>query len=162
MTRRPGTVGGPGSAGREGLPLLPTILLVDADEEAGAMVRDAMLEGTGPFDLRTISTATELEHYLAAENDPSRPTPTLVLVDLDVDSGDAIEAIEHLKHGASTRRIPVVALTRTRDDERIERAYDAGANTVLPRPVTFLALVRLMKVFSSYWLEAAALPRRPS
>jgi two-component system response regulator len=53
----------------------------------------------------------------------------------------------------------VVALTRTRDHDAVARAYDAGANTVLPRPVTFLALVRLMKVFSAYWLEAALLPR---
>jgi two-component system, response regulator len=160
MTRRPGTVGGPGSAGREGQPLLPTILLVDADEDAGAMVRDAMLEGTGPFDLRTVASAAELQGYLAAHHDPAHPAPTLILVDLDVDDADAIDAIAHLKSDSSTRRIPVIALTRTRADERIERAYDAGANTVLPRPVTFLALVRLMKVFSAYWLEAAALPRR--
>jgi two-component system response regulator len=52
----------------------------------------------------------------------------------------------------------VIALTRAQDDERVARAYDAGANTVLARPVTFLALVRLMKVFSAYWLEAVALP----
>jgi CheY-like chemotaxis protein len=161
MTRRPGTVGGPGFAGRGGLPLLPTILLVDGDPEAGAMVRDAMLEGTGPFDLRTVAAATELDAYLAAAaaGDPARPAPTLVLVDLDVPNGDAVDAIARLKRDPGTRRIPVIALTHGRDDDRVGRAYDAGANTVLPRPVTFLALVRLMKVFSAYWLAAAALPR---
>lgn len=160
MTRRPGTVGGPGSAGREGLPLLPTILLVDSDQDAGAMVRDAMLEGTGPFNLRTVTTGGELTAYLAAEDDPTKPVPTLILVDLDVPNGDAVDAIASIKQTAATRRIPVIALTRSQDDEQVARAYDAGANTVLPRPVTFLALVRLMKVFSAYWLEAAALPKR--
>ena len=44
------------------------------------------------------------------------------------------------------------------EPEQTAAAYDAGANTVIPKPVTFLALVKLMKVFTAYWLEAAALP----
>jgi CheY-like chemotaxis protein len=158
MTRRPGTVGGPDAAGREGLPLLPTILLVDADPAAGAMVRDALLEGAGPVELRNVASAEELEDYIQSERDPARPTPTLVLVDLDLPDDAAIHAIARLKEDPERRRVPVVALTRTSDHHRITSAYEAGANTVLPRPVTFLALVRLMKVFTAYWLEAAALP----
>ena len=155
MTRRPGTVGGPPSAGREGLPLLPTILLVDADAAAGAMVRDALLEGAGPCELRNVPTADALEDYLRGAD---RPQPTLVLIDLDLPGDAALHAIARLKEDPERRRVPVVALTRSRDDATIVRAYDAGANTVLPRPVTFLALVRLMKVFTAYWLDAAALP----
>jgi two-component system response regulator len=151
MTRRPGTVGG-------GHPLLPTILLVDADEDAGAMVRDAMLEGTGPFDLRTVATAADLEAYLDGVGDPARPAPTIVLVDLELPGDDAVGAIARLKGDPARRHIPVVGLTHARDDARVGAAYAAGANSVLPRPVTFLALVRLMKVFSAYWLEAVALP----
>ena len=45
------------------------------------------------------------------------------------------------------------------DDPRtIAAAYEAGANTYIVKPVTFLALVRLMKVFTAYWLETAELP----
>ena len=40
-------------------------------------------------------------------------------------------------------------------------AYDAGANTLIAKPVTFLALVKLMKVFTAYWLDAATLPPEP-
>ena len=56
------------------------------------------------------------------------------------------------------RGIPVVVLARVPDPEQTAAAYDAGANTVIAKPVTFLALVKLMKVFTAYWLEAAALP----
>ena len=50
---------------------------------------------------------------------------------------------------------------RSRDDgdpEAVGAAYDAGVNTYLAKPVTFLALVKLMKVFTAYWLETAVLP----
>ena len=51
--------------------------------------------------------------------------------------------------------------SRSRDDDDLDAvgaAYEAGANTYIAKPVTFLALVRLMKVFTAYWLETAGLP----
>ena len=52
----------------------------------------------------------------------------------------------------------MVVLARHPEPDQVEAAYDAGANTLIPKPVTFLALVKLIKVFTAYWLEAAALP----
>ena len=54
----------------------------------------------------------------------------------------------------------MVALAERDDPDAVAAAYDAGVNTYLAKPVTFLALVKLMKVFTAYWLEAAALPSR--
>ena len=59
------------------------------------------------------------------------------------------------------RRIPVVALGDDDDPDAVSRAYDAGVNTYIAKPVTFLALVKLMKILTAYWLEAAALPQPP-
>jgi CheY-like chemotaxis protein len=160
MTRRPRTVSGPGVPGRATRVSLPTILLVDADEDARAMVRDALLEGARPSVLRAVSGPGELADYLhrrGAHADPvTAPLPSLVLVDLDLPDGAGLAAIHAVKSGRA--QIPVVALTARPDDATIAAAYAAGANTVLPRPVTFLALVRLMKVFTAYWLESALLP----
>ena len=52
----------------------------------------------------------------------------------------------------------MVVLARHPEPDQVDAAYDAGANTLIPKPVTFLALVKLIKVFTAYWLEAAALP----
>jgi two-component system response regulator len=161
MTRRPGTVGSLGAPGRDGLPLA-AILLVDADDDERAMLRDALLEGSGPFDLRAVADADEVGESLARRGAMGAPTPSLVLVDLDRSGPEPLVAIERFKTDAAHRRIPVIALVRAADPATVTRAYDAGANTVLPKPVTFLALVRLMKVFTAYWLEAAALPRDPT
>jgi len=157
MTRRPRTVSGTAGRGLIGVPLVPTVLLADADPDARAMIRDALLEGTGPADLRTVETAQELEDYLDGgdEDDRARPTPALILVDL---GDDQLDAVRSIKSNSDLRHTPVVVLSRTLTREQIGAAYDAGANTVIPKPVTFLALVKLMKVFTAYWLEAAALP----
>jgi CheY-like chemotaxis protein len=146
MTPRPRTASRPG-----GLVSLPTILLVDPDEDARSMLRDALLEGAKPSILRPVDDSAGLAAFLNVRGD----VPSLVLVDLDLPDGDGLAAVRALK--SERRRVPVVALTRRGDPEVVAAAYDAGANTVLPRPVTFLALVRLMKVFTAYWLDAALL-----
>ncbi len=161
MTRRPRTVSGAAGPGRIGVPLVPTVLLADADANARAMMRDALLEGTGPCDLRTVATVRELEEYLEADrDDPTTPPPSLVLIDLDLPdtTTGALDAVRAIKCNSALRRIPVVVLARHSEPDDVQAAYDAGANTLIPKPVTFLALVKLIKVFTAYWLEAAALP----
>ena len=156
--RRPRKVGDPGDpTGRLRLVPPPSILLVDADEREREMLRDALLEGSGSFELETVSGADALDERL---RDGSH-VPNLVVVDLDRDDARPFASIERLKRDGRLRRIPVIALTGMRDPDPalVARAYETGVNTVLPKPVTFLALVRLVKVVTAYWLEAAILPR---
>jgi CheY-like chemotaxis protein len=162
MTRRPRTVSGTAGPGLTGVRLVPTVLLADGDVDACAMVRDALLEGVGPADLRTVSSAAELDDYLHQQgehtDERTSPPPALILVDADLPGDADLDAVRSIKSNPHRRRIPVVVLARSPDPALTAAAYEAGANTVIPKPVTFLALVKLMKVFTAYWLEAAALP----
>jgi CheY-like chemotaxis protein len=152
--RRPRKVGDPGAPDRMRLSPPASILLVDADEQERAMLRDALLEGNGAFELEAVAGAEEMGEHLGLAAHP----PSLVVVDLDRDQPFA--AIDRLKRDGRLRRVPVIALTGDRepDPALVARAYEAGVNTVLPKPVTFLALVRLVKLVTAYWLEAAILP----
>jgi two-component system, response regulator len=155
--RRPRKVGDPGDpADRLRLAPPPSILLVDADEREREMLRDALLEGSGSFELEAVSGADALDERLR----DGGHVPNLVVVDLDRDDARPFASIERLKRDGRLRRIPVIALTGMRDPDPalVARAYETGVNTVLPKPVTFLALVRLVKVVTAYWLEAAILP----
>jgi CheY-like chemotaxis protein len=142
--------------------LLPTILFVDADDDYRAMARDALLEGRGPSDLRFATDGQDLLDYLlrrGAHLDPiGSPRPALIVLDLKLPRLGGLEAVRSIKSDAGLRRIPVVALTDGDGPEAVAAAYDAGVNTYLAKPVTFLALVKLMKVFTAYWLETAVLP----
>ncbi len=142
--------------------LLPTILFADADEHYRAMARDALLEGRSPSDLRFVTDGQELVDYLHRRGrhlDPIRsPQPALIVLDLRLPKLGGLDAVRTIKSNAGLRRIPVVALTDDGDPSAVAAAYDAGVNTYLSKPVTFLALVKLMKVFTAYWLETAVLP----
>jgi CheY-like chemotaxis protein len=148
---------------RSRVPMLPTVLFADASEDYRAMARDALLEGRNATDMRTVADGRELLAYLsgAAERRGGRmtPVPSLIVLDADLPGAPSgLEAVRAIKQDPATRRIPVVALGTSDDAAAIAAAYEAGVSTYIIKPVTFLALVRLMKVFTAYWLETAELP----
>ena len=142
--------------------LVPTILFADASEEYRSMARDALLEGRSPTDLRFAVDGLDLLDYLhgrGVHEDAIRaPRPALIVLDLGLPKVEGLEAVRLIKSNAELRRIPVVALADDLDPATVARAYDAGVNSYLAKPVTFLALVKLMKVFTAYWLDTAQLP----
>lgn len=145
------------------MPALPTILFADANEDYRSMARDALLEGRNLTDLRTVANGTELVAYLqraGATEGAVTPAPSLIVVDAGLPgTPHGLELITAIKANPQTKRIPVVALGADDNPDTVTAAYDAGANTYIVKPVTFLALVRLMKVFTAYWLETAELPQ---
>jgi two-component system response regulator len=143
--------------------MLPTVLFADASEDYRSMAKDALLEGRNATDMRTVADGTELLAYLAkigTPDGPVTPAPSLIVVDagLPGDPGGP-DLIRALKRNPRTQAIPVVALGATDDPRTTQDIYASGANTYIVKPVTFLALVRLMKVFTAYWLETAELPQ---
>jgi CheY-like chemotaxis protein len=148
---------------RSRVPMLPTVLFADANEDYRSMARDALLEGRNATDLRAVADGTELLAYLQRTGQTTgavTPRPSLIVVDADLPgTPGGNELIRQLKSDAETKHIPVVALGRSDDPQTVSAAYEAGANTYIVKPVTFLALVRLMKVFTAYWLETAELPQ---
>src|SRR6478736_9305771 len=145
-----------------GVPALPTILFADASEDYRSMARDALLEGRNVTDMRTVGDGQALLAYLqraGATEGAVTPRPSLIVIDagLPGEPGNG-ELIKALKRDARYRSIPIVVLGADDDPAQVASYYDAGVNTYIVKPVTFLALVRLMKVFTSYWLETAELP----
>ncbi len=149
---------------RTRIPVLPTVLFADASEDYRAMARDALLEGRNATDMRTVGDGAELVAYLeraGATEGAVTPVPSLIVIDAALPgTPEGLEAVKALKSDTRTRRIPVVVLGAEDDPQTVAAVYDAGANTYIVKPVTFLALVRLMKIFTAYWLEAAELPQR--
>jgi two-component system response regulator len=144
------------------LPALPTVLFADASEDYRGMARDALLEGREATDLRLATDGPDVLAYLAREGrweTAVAPRPTLIVVDaaLPGDPG-GLDVVKRIKGDPAFRSIPVVALGADDDPATVDRAYEAGANTYFVKPVTFLALVKLVKVFTEYWLETAELP----
>jgi CheY-like chemotaxis protein len=139
-----------------------TILLADDDEDDRLMARDALRDARLHNDLRFAVDGVDVMDYLHRRgrwSDPdSSPRPGLILLDLNMPRKDGREVLEEVKGDADLRSIPVVVLTTSKAEEDIIRTYDLGVNSFITKPVTFLGLVEVMKVFKRYWLEIVDLP----
>jgi PleD family two-component response regulator len=79
--------------------------------------------------------------------------PGVVILDVAADAG-AADIAAALRANDRLRRTPLVALATERDQERVGELYDAGVNSVVPRPRSERELRELIGRVRAYWLEA--------
>jgi two-component system cell cycle response regulator DivK len=71
--------------------------------------------------------------------------PDLILMDLGMPEVDGWECARILKADASTRRIPIIALTAHAMVGDRQKALDAGCDEFDTKPIDFAGLLRKMK-----------------
>jgi CheY-like chemotaxis protein len=139
------------------------ILIADDDPEDRMLAKDALEENKLTNDLQFVVDGEELMDYLKNKKRfadcEKYPRPGLILLDLNMPKKDGREALKEIKLDESLRLIPVVILTTSKAEEDIVRAYNLGVNSFITKPVTFDALVEIMKTLSKYWFEIVQLPR---
>ncbi len=80
------------------------------------------------------------------------PLPTLVLLDLKLPRRGGLEVLEALRPEAVRSQLIVVVLSGSNDSNDIRRAYAAGANSYLVKPILPASLNELVHRLSLYWL----------
>ena len=136
---------------------LRTILIVE-DESDDAELLGYAFEKAGVLNPRlTLDNGDDAAAYIggaAVYADRQRfPLPGLVLLDLKLPRRSGFEVLQSIRDNPSTRHIPVVVLTSSDQPEDIMRAYTAGANSYLVKPVTRDALLALVRTLDAYWIK---------
>jgi CheY-like chemotaxis protein len=139
-----------------------TILMADDDPDDRQLTKEAFEENRLINDLRFVENGTELLDYLRRRGkykDPAlSPRPGLILLDLNMPKKDGRQALKELKADPKFKKIRVVVLTTSNAPEDIHRCYDLTATSFITKPVTFDALVDVVKTLGKYWLEIVELP----
>lgn len=139
-----------------------TILMADDDEDDRMFAREALEESRVLNDFRCVEDGEELLNYLRRRGPyavpGSAPRPGLILLDLNMPRKDGRETLAEIKTDPTLRSIPVVVLTTSSAQEDIARTYDLGVNSFVTKPVTFAALVDVMRDMGRYWIEIVQLP----
>lgn len=140
-----------------------TILMADDDEDDRELARDALREARVANPLRFVVDGQDLIDYLRREGEYGRPgadapRPGIILLDLNMPKKNGREALAEIKADEALRRIPIVVLTTSKDEQDVLTTYDLGANSFITKPVTFAGLVEVMKAWGRYWFELVDLP----
>jgi CheY-like chemotaxis protein len=173
------------------IPHKPIVILVaDDDEDDRWLMQEALQENQLATEIRFVVDGEDLMDYLYQRNqyancdpnppdpnspntnppDPNLPSanptlaprPSLILLDLNMPRKDGREALKEIKADPLLRQIPVVILTTSQAEEDISKTYDLGVSSYITKPVTFEAMVDILKTLSKYWFEIVALPDQVS
>jgi len=139
-----------------------TILVADDDPDDRQLTREAFEEAKLVNDLRFVEDGVELMEYLQRKgkySDPaSSPRPSILLLDLNMPRKDGRQALAELKQDPNLKMIRVIIMTTSKAEEDILRTYNLSAASYITKPVTFDALVDVVKTIGKYWLEIVELP----
>ncbi len=78
--------------------------------------------------------------------------PRLVLLDLKMPKVDGIEVLRAIRANESTKMIPVVVLTSSKEDPDIAECYRLGVNSYVVKPVDFGDFIKAVTELGLYWL----------
>lgn len=117
-----------------------TILLVEDDPGHARLIEKNLRRSNINNDVIIVSDGQRALDYLFGEGEYAegkRPSPLLVLLDLNLPVLDGYQVLECMKADERTKRIPVVILTTTDDAREVARCYELGCNVYVTKPVDY-------------------------
>lgn len=115
--------------------------------------------------LRKVNLANKLVHVLNGEvalnflfahgeyeERKNALPPRVILLDIKMPKVDGIEVLKRIKNDASTKMIPVIIMTSSKEEQDIITSYQLGVNSYVVKPVDFESFAKAVSQLGLYWL----------
>ena len=124
------------------------ILLVEDDKVDVMTVNRALKEINVGNPVVNLENGEEALKYL---HDPGNVKPCIILLDLNMPIMNGIEFLEVVKHDPLLKRIPVVVLTTSGEQQDKINSFDLGVAGYMAKPVDYRQFVEVMRTIDAYW-----------
>ena len=138
------------------------VMLIEDNDDHAELVSAALEVNNLVGNVVRFADAETGLKYLYEEVQPDdrtrRPRPDLILLDLMLPGMSGMEMLKILKSREETRGTPVIILTTSSQDARIDKAYELGANSYISKPVGHQDFVIKLAELNMFWSVTAELP----
>lgn len=86
-----------------------------------------------------------------ADRDP-RQQPKVVFLDIKLPKRSGLEVLQVIRTDPRTRHLPVVMMTSSQQDRDVRKAYEAGGNSYLVKPVESEKYFEAIGLAGRYWV----------
>jgi CheY-like chemotaxis protein len=135
------------------------ILLVEDNPGDSRLAQEALKDSKIRNTIHVAADGMEAMMFLNRKGKwKNAPRPDLILLDLNLPRMDGREVLAAIKSDDDLKRIPVVILTTSKDEEDVLRAYNLHANCYITKPIDLQQFMKVVRSIEDFWLTIVRLP----
>jgi CheY-like chemotaxis protein len=135
------------------------ILLVEDSEYDARRTMNTLKTGKVRNRVRWVEDGVEAMEFLRRQGaHADAPRPDLILLDWYMPRMHGDEVLDEIKKDPDLKRIPVVVMTTSGEEEDVRKAYDLHANCYVTKPVNADEFIDKVRSIEDFWLTIVKLP----
>jgi CheY-like chemotaxis protein len=91
------------------------------------------------------------EEALSFLSNEKNEKPSIILLDLNMPKMNGIEFLKIVKQDDLLKRIPVIVLTTSKEEQDRVESFKLGVAGYMIKPVDYLQFVEVMRTINMYW-----------
>ncbi len=138
----------------------PKIILLVEDNKADIrLVQEALKNSSITYQMETVRDGVAAMAYLHQEGEYADVLrPDLIVLDLNLPKKDGREVLAEIKNNPQLKRIPVIVLTTSKNEDDIYQSYELNANCFITKSRNLNQLFMIVRRIEEFWLTTVTLP----
>ncbi|MDG2525976.1 response regulator [Stenotrophomonas sp. HITSZ_GD] len=131
-----------------------TILLAEDSPADAEMAIDALREARLANPIVHVEDGVEVLDYLyrrGAFADREEGLPAVLLLDIKMPRLDGLEVLKQIRQDEELKRLPVVILSSSREENDLARSWDLGVNAYVVKPVDVDQFFNAVQTLGTFW-----------
>ena len=135
------------------------ILLVEDNLGDIRLIQEVLKDSPLSHQLLTVRDGVAAMDFLLQRGEyEDAPRPDLIVLDLNLPRKDGREVLSEVKTHPQLKRIPVIVLSTSRNQEDIVKSYDLHFNCYISKSRNLKELFKIVKDLEEFWLSTVTLP----
>lgn len=135
------------------------ILMAEDSPSDAELAQEALKNGKLKNKITVVPNGAEALNYLFKRGKyTDAKQPDLILLDINMPLKNGFEVLEEIKKDSRLRRIPVVMLTTSEDEQDVLKSYDLQAACFITKPVNFERFQEIVRQLKQFWFTVVTLP----
>ena len=132
------------------------ILLVEDNPKDAELTMITLIKENLANKVHLVKDGAEALDYIFAEgmyaDRDLEIKPKVILLDWKLPKVDGLEVLKKLKEDNSTKMIPVVVMTSSKEEEDLVNSYNFDLNSYIAKPIDFEKFMTSVSELGLYWL----------
>jgi len=139
------------------------ILLIEDNKDDEILTIKAFRKNNLSNDIMVIRDGEEALDYFSHtgkyNSSEYEELPTFVLLDLKLPKVDGLQILKHIRSDERTKKLPVVVLTTSKEQNDLVMSYELGVNSFVRKPIDFNEFIKAVNQLGMYWLILNEVPK---